>query len=140
MKKFISVFALILVCAMLLVGCGKSEKNDAPETTDAPETQKAVDYSRYEFTDVSWTRTTEYDTETLRFRSNGGFSYYCACGNPVNDSDMCEGYTYDDETKTVTLNCFETSEEMVTVIKIVKCEGGELHLDFNGEIRVFTKE
>ena len=29
---------------------------------------------------------------------------------------------------------------MVTVIKIVKCEENELHLDFDGDVRVFTKE
>ena len=57
----------------------------------------------------------------------------------MNDSDLCEGYTYDDATKTITLDCIEVTEEMITVIKIVKCNEKELHLDFDGEIRVFTK-
>jgi hypothetical protein len=43
------------------------------------------------------------------------------------------------DTKTFTLNCIETTDEMDTTIKIVKCDDHSLHLDFNGEIRVFEK-
>ena len=67
-------------------------------------------------------------------------SYYCSCGNSVNDSDLCEGYRYDDETKTITLICLEETDEMVTKIKVVKYDENELHLDFDGEIRVFVRE
>lgn len=122
------VFALILVVTMLFVG---RKNNEEQETI--------VDYSSYSFTDVSWTRDAEQDIETIRFGSGGEFSYFCACGNSVNDSDLCEGYTYDDASKTITLNCVETTDEMITVIRIVKCDEKELHLDFDGEIRVFTK-
>ena len=81
----------------------------------------------------------ENDIETIFFGADGTFRYYCSCGNPVNDSDLCEGYTYDDSTKTITLNCIETTDEMVTTIKIVKCDESSLHLDFDGETRIFTK-
>lgn len=87
----------------------------------------------------SWTRNAEHDTETIRFGEDGSFSYFCSCGNPVNDSDLCDGYTYDDATKTITLDCIETTDEMFTIIKIVKCDENSLHLDFNGEIRIFEK-
>ena len=50
-----------------------------------------------------------------------------------------QGYTYDEATKTITLDCEEITEEMVTVIKVVKSDGNTLHLDFNGEIRIFEK-
>ena len=129
MKKFISIFVVILLCALMFVGCGKSEKDD----------KSSVDYSKYSFTDVSWTRDAENDIETIRFGADGSFSYYCSCGNPVNDSDLCDGYTYDDSTKTITLDCFETTDEMVTVIKLVEYNDTELKLDFDGDIRVFTK-
>ena len=129
MKKYISLTALVLICAILLVGCGKKKE---PEKTK-------VDYSEYPFVDVSWTRDAEHDTETIRFGKDGHFVYYCGCGNPVNDSDMCESYTYDDATKTITLNCFETTEEMVTTIKVVECNENSLQLDFDGEIRIFEK-
>lgn len=129
MKKIIGLLALILVSVMMFVGCGKAEKKEDEKT----------DYSKYSFTDGSWTRDAENDIETIRFGADGSFTYYCSCGNPVNDSDLCDGYTYDDASKTITLDCFETTDEMVTVIKVVKCDEKELHLDFDGEIRVFTK-
>lgn len=129
MKKYICFFVLIFVCTILFAGCSKNEKTG----------NLSVDYSKFSFVNSSWTRDAEQDIETIRFGADGSFSYYCACGNSVNDSDLCEGYTYDDTTKTITLDCIEITEDMVTVIKIVKCDEKELHLDFNGEIRVFTK-
>ena len=129
MKKSVCLLVLVMVCAMLFVGCKKEEKKDEP-----------VDYSQYSFTDTTWTRDAEQDIETIRFGSDGSHTYYCACGNPVNDSDLCEGYKYDDATKTITLDCLEETDEMVTVIKVVKYDENELHLDFDGEIRIFLKE
>ena len=129
MKKNLSFLALILVCAVLFTGCGRNKKSE----------DSSLDYSKYTFVNTSWTRDAEHDIETIRFGEDGRFSYYCGCGNPVNDSDLCEGYTYDDTTKTITLNCIETTDEMVTIIKIVKCDENSLHLDFDGEIRIFEK-
>lgn len=129
MKKIIFMLILVVLCGSLFVGCKEKDKQ-----SDEP-----VDYSKYAFTNGSWTRDTEHDIETIRFGQDGSFSYYCACGNSVNDSDLCEGYTYDDDTKTITLNCIEVTDEMVTVIKVEKCNEEELHLNFDGEIRIFTK-
>ena len=129
MKKCLSLITLVLVCAILFVGCSGNKNTEDP----------SVDYSKYSFVNTSWTRDAEQDIETIRFGSDGHFTYYCSCGNPVNDSDLCEGYTYDDKTKTITLECIETTDEMVTVIKIVKCDENELQLDFDGEVRTFTK-
>ena len=129
---------MFLICGCLFVGCDKPENTEdaiKPEETTA----ESEDYSKYAFAGTPWTRDTEYDIETIKFGTDGRFTYYCACGNPVNDSDLCEGYTYDDETKTITLNCFEITDEMVTVIKVIKCDENELHLDFGGDIRIFTK-
>ena len=129
MKKGLSLVVLSLVCIMLFVGCDGNKKTKAP----------SVDYSKYSFVNISWTRDGEHDTETIRFGGDGSFSYSCGCGNPVNDSDLCDGYTYDDATKTITLDCSEVTDEMVTIIKIVKCDENSLHLDFDGEIRIFEK-
>ena len=128
MKK-IYLIALLLITTILFVGCGENKITE----------NQSIDYSQYSFVDTSWTRDAEHDIETIRFGADGQFTYYCACGNPVNDSDLCEGYTYDDATKTITLNCIETTDEMVTTIKIVKCDENSLQLDFNGEIRIFIK-
>ncbi len=129
MKK--TIFAIILCGTMVLslTGCGSiKEKN------------KEKDYSNYSFTDVSWTRDAENDVETIVFKSNGRFVYYCSCGNPVNDSDLCETYSYNDDTKEITLDCLEETEETVTNIKIVNSTETVLELDFNGETRRFEKE
>ena len=129
MKKSIFLLTMVLIFAMLFVGCGGNKNTE----------NSSVDYSKYSFVNTSWTRDAEHDTETIRFGEDGSFSYYCGCGNSVNDSDLCEGYTYDDATKTITLNCIETTDEMVTTIKLVKCDERSLHLDFDGEIRIFEK-
>ena len=122
MKKIIII---LLLAALFLTGC---------------EENKEKDYSEYIFTDVTWTRDSGHDIETIIFHADGSFVYYCACGNPVNDSDLCESYTYNDETKEIKFNCFETTEEMITSIKIVEMSEDVLKLDFDGEIRKFEKE
>lgn len=125
--KLSLLLVLTLTLLFLLLGC---EKNNIDET---------LDYSEYSFTDTSWTRKAEHDIETIRFGSDGSFVYYCACGNPVNDSDLNEGYTYDDETKTITIKYIETTEETVSEIKIEECDDEIIKLNFDGEIREFTK-
>ena len=125
MKKII----ILVLAALLLTGCDSIR-----------EEKQEKDYSKYSFTDISWTRDAENDIETIVFKSNGRFVYYCSCGNPVNDSDLCENYTYNVKTKEITLDCFEKTEETVTKIKVVKSTETILELDFNGEIRIFRKE
>ena len=124
MKKNIIILMLVV---LIITGC-----------KDTKEAKK--DYSKYSFSDIVWTRAAENDIETIIFKSDGRFTYYCSCGNPVNDSDLCEGYVYNDETKEIKLDCFETTEEMVTNIKILESSEDILELDFNGDIRRFEKE
>ena len=126
MKKYIIILILV---GLFLTGC-----NDKKEKT------QVKDYSEYLFTDVSWTRDGGNDIETIVFKSDGRFSYYCSCGNPVNDSDLCESYIYNDKNKEIKLDCLETTEETITNIKILEMSEEVLELDFNGEIRRFEKE
>ena len=124
MKK---VIITLLLGILFLTGCEEnSEKN--------------IDYSTYKFTNVTWVRDGEHDSETITFKSDGSFAYYCGCGNPVNDSDLCDSYTYNDKTKEIELECFETTEEMVKNIQIVEVTEERLKLNFNGEIKEFKKE
>ena len=125
MKKIIIILMLV---GILVTGC-----------KDTKEKTQKKDYSEYLFTDVSWTRDAENDIETIVFKSDGQFTYYCSCGNPVNDSDLCESYTYNDDTKEITLDCFEETEETITTIKIVNSTETVLELDFDGEVRKFEK-
>ena len=127
MKKIVAVLTLIgvFLTGVFLTGCREGG---------------LVDYSEYIFTDVIWTRDNGHDTERLILHADGNFSYSCACGNPVNDSDLCEGYTYNDETKEIKFQCLETTEAMITTVKIVGMSDDVLALDFGGEIRRFEKE
>jgi len=123
MKKAILVILILSVALGSLVGCGKDE-----------------DFSKHPFVEVKWSRTTDSDIEYIFFGNKGEFSYYCACGNPVNDSDLCEGFSYDEDTKTITLNYIEETSESVTEVVVKKCSADELVLDFDGDIRTFFKE
>ena len=142
MKKcilFVVIFALIM-----LAGCNQPQTEqpttEAVKATVEATAQSTQPESIAPFTDIAWTRETEQDAETIRFGADGSFSYSCACGDPVNDADLCEGYTYDEAARTITLSCIESTDEMITVIQVVKCDGQELHLDFAGEIRIFTQQ
>lgn len=126
MKKILLSLLVISLC-FGMTGCKEKKK-------------EKIDYSEYSFTNVWWTRDAEHDTETIRFSSDGFFSYSCACGNPVNDADICENYTYDDEKKTIKLECIEPSDQTITTIKLVSYNENTLELDFDGEIRKFSKK
>ena len=121
MKKF---FIILIVSVFFFVGC-EGKKNEK------------IDYSEYLFTDINWVRDSGYDIETLKFNTDGSFSYSCACGNPVNDSDLCESYKYDEKTQEIKFECFEITEDTITIIKIIEMSDNVLKLDFNGEIREF---
>ena len=130
MKKTIRNIFLVWMAALLILLLAYTRNN----------TDETVDYSGYSFTDTIWVRRAEHDIETIIFSSDGSFTYFCACGNPVNDSDLNEGYTYDDETKTITIKYIETTEETVPVIKIESYDDKNIKLNFDGEIREFSKE
>ena len=102
--------------------------------------QNPIDYSNYSFTNIRWTRETESDIEYIIFNSDGSFSYYCACGSPVNNSDLCDKYTYDDKTNTIKLKCILKVPSTVNKIKIKNYNDNSIELYFDDEIRIFIKE
>ena len=144
MKRIIACLLVLTVC-LGFAGCKSSqpESTEAPlvtpaaETTEVPETTAPVFEN---FQDLNWTRDSENCIETITFRSNGSCSYTCACGNPVNDDDLCEGYRYEEETKTIVLDFLETTEETITQITVASCDGKTLVLDFAGDLRTFQLE
>lgn len=85
------------------------------------------------FANQSWIRY-DSDTEHLSFSSEGDFSYWCSCGSPVGNADICETYTYNPETKTITLHCYGPNE----TIKVIKHTDKQLVLKFGSETRTFT--
>ena len=105
---------------------------------DAYEIPKGVDYSEYDFVGKTWTRTMENDTEYLSFKKDGSFSYYCACGNPVDDADLCEYYTYDGD-DTIYVHC-DFDKYTKKKVEIISLKKDKLKIDFNGDVRVFELE
>ena len=148
MKTSVICWLAIFSLCFALVGCQSSQpKTTEPaatlETTAPSETTTPLEITApatiLNFEDITWTRDTCDCEETLRYNSDGSCSYSCACGNPVNDADLCEGYSYDPETKTISLNFIETTEETVTQIIVKSCDGNTLVLDFNGKTRTFQR-
>lgn len=124
--------------AGVFAGCRSSGMGNAsaPVATITTEAEEKL----CSFIDIRWTRDTEADTEFLYFSPDGQFRYSCACGEPVNDADLCEGYSYDPETKTVSLDYPEKTDETVTVLLVKSCTADTLVLDFNGDVRTFEIE
>lgn len=92
-----------------------------------------------DFVDIKYERSTEADTEFIRFSKDGSYSYYCACGNPVDNSDLCEYYTYDKENNKIELECYDGVPEKEKNIKILTATKDKLKIEINGEIREFTR-
>ncbi len=139
MKKCVISLLCIVLC-LALVGCKSSQPEvTEPLATTAPveTTEETVAPVFLAFEDIRWTRESENCIETICFLGNGGFRYSCACGDPVNDADLCEGYRYEEERKTIYLDFEETTEQTVTQITVKSCDGKTLVLDFNGELRTF---
>ena len=59
MKKII----ILVLATLLLTGCDSTK-----------EEKQEKDYSKYSFTDVSWTRDAENDIETIVFNADGSFN------------------------------------------------------------------
>ena len=88
-----------------------------------------------ELCDQSWTRTTDVDSETISFGCDKTFSYFYGVGDPVEDSDLCETYSYDGEK--IKLNCDGSGYD--NVIKILSYDNNKLEIMKNGELRIFEK-
>ena len=86
----------------------------------------------------SWERDNGSDIETIYFTEEGEFGYYCACGNPVDNYDLCDSYSYDVQTQTIKLKCPPGVD--ITKIKVLDYSEYKLTLDFNGEKREFLTE
>lgn len=127
MKKILCLFLALCLCIPLVSCKGKENPKGNADLSNLP------------FVNAHWERHTESCTETIYFNDDGSCGYYCACGNPVNDDDLCEGYSFDDETQTIYLDFAEKTSETVTKIQVKSCDGETLVLDFAGDLRTFEK-
>lgn len=74
-----------------------------------------------------------YCDETIRFGEDGSYTYHCACGNPVGDSDLYEKYKYDPDTSEITLSPKGNSRP----IKVLRHEKSRLLLGFDDGVKEF---
>lgn len=131
MKKKIIIALIILVISILIV-IGLVSINASKDSKKYND--KLDDY----ITKVEWSRPGDGDTEFIIFNEKGHFAYYCACGNPIDDYDLCDSYTYDKESKTIKLDC--SSSSISDKIKIIKSTEYKLVLEIDGEKRTFKSE
>ena len=96
--------------------------------------------SKSEFVDTMWVRNTSRDEEIIHFGSDGTFGYSCACGNPVNDADLCETYTYVESKNEIKLNCIEQTKDTISKIEVISVDENTLKLKIKSEIRIFEKD
>ena len=127
MKRILLFILAFITVVTSFAGCTRSPKKD-------------VDLSAFSFVGKTWVRTTESCTETIYFNDDGDCGYYCSCGNPVNDDDLCEGYTFDPDTMTVYYDFIEKTKETVTKVTVISYDDENLVLDFNGDERTFELE
>lgn len=85
-----------------------------------------------------WSREGNGDTEFIYFGENGEFGYYCACGNGVDGYEMCDSYKYDEETKTIKLECLLPNID--NKIEVIESDDYHLVLNINDEERTFESE
>lgn len=103
------IFTIIMI-GILLVGCAKTDF----------------------LIEHDWVH---YDTtciETIYFGKDGHFAYYSDEGNPVNDSDLYDQYSYDSKSKKIHLN--PTGDMSIQVLRYKK---SRLLLNIDGDIKEF---
>lgn len=103
------IFTIIMI-GILLVGCAKTDF----------------------LTEHDWVH---YDTtciETIYFGKDGHFAYYSDEGNPVNDSDLYDQYSYDSKSKKIHL---KPTGDMS--IQVLRYEKSRLLLNIDGDIKEF---
>lgn len=133
-----SICGVVLVIG-LLVAYMVTNKQEEPIEDEGLKNPNKTDIIS-DFADVKYERSTEADTEFIRFYKDGSFSYYCACGNAVDNYDLCEYYTYDKEKNEIELVCFSEITKKEKNIKILKATKDKLKIEINGETREFTRE
>lgn len=114
MKKSIITAAICSLLMLSLSGCSSSESH--------PEFLTAHEWIYYTYCD-----------ETISFGEDGSYTYHCACGNPVGDSDLYETYKYDPDTSDITLSPKGSDSS----IKVLRYDKSRLLLEFNDGVKEF---
>ena len=111
-KRITAAVCTILI--LTLAGCTSAENH--------PEFLTAHEWVHYTYCD-----------ETISFEEDGSYTYHCACGSPVGDSDIYEKYKYDPDTSEITLSPNGSS----STIKVLRYEKSRLLLGFDDGVKEF---
>jgi len=120
------LYLLLMVISMITMsGCSKIPKTE--------ETIISAD-----FADKEWRFYNEVTSEhlCLNLGSDGSYSYHCACGEPVGNSDLYDRYEYDEEAKLLTL--FSSSDNATDQIEVLRYNIHHLMVRIDGEVKDFS--
>lgn len=131
------VCGVVLVIGLLVAFVLTNKKEDPIEEEVLKNPNKTDIIS--DFAGIKYEGSNGADTEFIRFAKDGSFSYYCACGNPVDNYDLCEYYTYDKEKNEIELICYSGVTKKEKNIKILTATKEKLKIEINGKIREFTR-
>lgn len=126
MKRLLGSLLLISMLGTALSACGGLPEH-ASETVCS-------------FMDIKWVLENDSCGEEIYFDSDGDCGYYCGCGEPLNCDDLCEGYSYDEESRTIHLEFSGLAIGATDEICVLHCDGNYLVLDFDGEEHIFKNE
>lgn len=120
MKKRPIISGIVLLVIFMLAGCETGKKTDF--------------YPRF-LTEHEWTHYT-YCDETIDFYDNGDYSYHCACGEPVGNSDLFDSYQYNNKTKQITLSPKGPGDN----IQVLRYSPSRLLLCFSDGVKEFIDQ
>lgn len=130
MKRFV---CLMLALLSVLGLCACKSKNEAP---------KGDFVADIEFlTSNDWVRIdpTAGDTEYFCMNKDMTFSFWCACGNPVDDSDLYDKFKYDEESGVIKI--YNSKLPFVgKEYRLVLYGKNFIVLDINGTLKEFVSE
>lgn len=124
MKKLQKII-LIITAVFILTACNNQKEIINEENRN----------DKLPIAGMGWSRE-DGDTEILVFSEDGHFTYHCSCGNPVDNADICDTYTYNKKTKTITLKCDGIEDEK---IKLVSYDDKKLVLEFDNGTKEFDR-
>lgn len=105
---------MIIICIIFLFGCESNEK------------EASIFHA--------WERSENGYDELLNLNKDGSFSYYWPdAGELIDDSDLCESFTYDEENNLIILNCSDEKRN----IKIVSLKSDKLVLEYQDKQKIF---
>lgn len=132
-------FLLVLFIALIFMVSkipSLVKKDSKEKIEDKEEKEVILNPVSSDICDISWERSTDVDSETIRFGCDNSFSYYYSVGDPVEDSDLCETYNYKDNY--VELIC--DGSRYNNKIEILSYDDNKINLLINNEKRTFERK